>query len=194
MATKPRYAVLADHSFFHVMWQCHNQNWLLKDDWAKQFYYDLLLRYKNRYGLVFYSYHFMENHVHLTGRVGRLERFSNFFRLVNNLFSRNLNRRLLRSGQAIMDRFLSPPIRDDRQMLAVLAYIDLNGVRAGRDTHPRESRWSSYRFYAHGRGDSLLEHVPNYLALADSEKQRQKVYRQIVEAQMHLYPTPDCSV
>lgn len=139
MARKPRKLILADNSFFHTMWRCHNKNWLLEWDWSKELYYDLLLKYKGRYDITFHSYHFMDNHIHLTGRVSSLGNFSNFFRIINGLFSRKLNERLKRCGQAIMERFLSPGIKDDRHMLAVMAYIDLNGVRAGK--HEKKN-WS----------------------------------------------------
>ena len=186
MAYKPRYITVADHSLFHVTWQCHNKNWLLKWDWSKQLYYNLLVQYKEKYGLLFYAYHFMENHVHLAGKIGCLKDFSYFFRVVNNLFSRTLNKRLKRRGQAVMDRFLSSQIKDDRHMLAVLAYIDLNGVRSGRDRNPNETRWSSYHFYAYGKNDPLVVPVATYLGLGNTDIFRQQVYRQLVEMQRVL--------
>ncbi len=61
MAYLPRNQIIWDGAIFHVTWQCHNHSWLLEKDWAKQLYYDLLLKYKDRYQVVFYSYHFMNN-------------------------------------------------------------------------------------------------------------------------------------
>lgn len=51
MPSLPRNAILENDSCFHVTWQCHNQDWLLKESWAKQLYYQLLLHYKDRYGI-----------------------------------------------------------------------------------------------------------------------------------------------
>lgn len=195
MAYKPRVEILGDGSLFHIMWQCHNKNWLLKEDWSKKLYYELLLKYRDKYNLVFYGYHFMENHIHLAGKLLNLELFSNYFRLVNNLLARNLNHRMGCRGQVIMDRFLSPSIEDDRHMLAVLSYMDSNGVRAGRDNGPEDSCWSSYHHYAAGRNDSLIETSPAYFILGTTPEKRQVEYKQLVLVQMRgSRPFKNCSV
>jgi len=71
-------------------------------------------------------------------------------------------------------------------MLAVMAYIDLNGVRAGKYKRPEEGKWSSYKYYAFGKPDPLLEPVPSYLGLGNTMKLRQQAYRNIVEGQLMI--------
>lgn len=180
----PRYLIVHDDACFHVTWQCHNKDWLLKWDWAKQIYYDLLLKYKDRFGLQFYSYNFMENHPHLTGHLNKKEDFSAFFRLVNGLFAKAVNKRLNRRGQVVMDRFKSPLIESGGHMINSMAYSDLNDHRAGKVSHPRKNRWSSYHYYAHGKPDPLLVPAPSYLALGCTPEERQREYRTIVESLM----------
>ena len=181
MAYLPRYAIVCDGSCFHVTWQCHNKEWLLKDDWAKQFYYDLLLKYKDKHGIQFHSYQLMENHPHLTGTLSTLEEFSAFFRVVNNLFARKYNQRKQRRGQVVMDRFKSPRIQDDVYMLRAMAYGDLNGVRCGRDKLPEEAKWSSYAYYAYGKEDPLITPAVSYLALGETAEKRRRAYRGMVQ-------------
>src|SRR3989344_303671 len=150
MAYLPRNQIIWDGAIFHVTWQCHNHSWLLEKDWAKQLYYDLLLKYKDRYQVVFYSYHFMDNHIHLSGKIeGTKEEFSGLFRIVNALFAKGVNKRFKRRGQVVK--------------------------------HPKEYKWSSYRFYAHGTQDCLIAPAPSYLALGNSAKERQEAYRKRVE-------------
>lgn len=180
MAYRPRYSIVYDGCSFHVTWQCHNRKWHLRKEWAKQLYYGLLLQYKNKYGVQFHSYHLMENHPHLTGTMASKEAFSDFFRVVNNLFARKANKRLNRRGQMVMDRFKSPRIQDDAHMLRTMIYGDLNGVRCGRDEGPEDAKWSSYAYYAHGREDPLITPAPSYLALGKTPKERQRAYRAMV--------------
>lgn len=182
MAYLPRYTVVHDGCSFHLTWRCHNKDWLLRWDWAKELYYNLLLKYKDRYHVQIHSYQFMENHLHLTGTMQSKESFSNFFRVVNNLFARNINKRLNRCGQVVMDRFKSPRIQNDEYMLRSMTYGDLNGVRAGRDKLPEESRWSSYAYYAYGKENPLITPAPSYLALGNTPQERQKAYRDMVAA------------
>ena len=182
MAYLPRNQIIWDGAIFHVTWQCHNHSWLLEKDWAKQLYYDLLLKYKDRYQVVFYSYHFMDNHIHLSGKIeGTKEEFSGLFRIVNALFAKGVNKRFKRRGQVVMDRFKSPVIQTDESLLQVMHYHDLNSYRARKVKHPKEYKWSSYRFYAHGIQDSLIAPAPSYLALGNSAKERQEAYRKRVE-------------
>lgn len=180
----PRSAILYDGCLFHVAWRCHNKSWLFRDERIKRLYYDLLLKYIAAHRLMFHAYHFMENHVHLIGRAESTESFSGFFRLAHNLFARQVNQRMRRRGQVVMERLRSPTIEGDSHLLTVMAYVDLNGVRAGRDRRPEDSVWSSYRYYAFGRPDSLVIPAPSYLALSDDPLRRRSEYRNIVSGVM----------
>lgn len=184
MAYLPRYEVISDDAYFHVTWQCHNKDWLLEHNWAKQAYYDLLLKYKDKYGVEIYSYKFMNNHPHLVGHLHQKEDFSAFFRVVNSQFARIVNKRMNRRGQVVMDRFKSPLIESDEQMLTVMAYVDLNLHRVGKIKNLEEDDWSSYQYYANGADDPLITPSPSYLALGKTALTRQNEYRAIVNALM----------
>lgn len=181
MPSQPRYLILDDHSVFHITWQCHNQDWLLKSQWAKSLYYNLLLRYKKRYQVQIYSYCFMSNHPHLSGYCQSKTLLSDFFRLVNSSFARAYNQKYKRRGQVVMDRFKSPRIETDADLLKVMHYIDLNPKRAKMVDHPKDYHWSSYGYYAHGKKDPLIDPAPIYLELGEMPKQRQRAYRKMVE-------------
>jgi putative transposase len=151
-------------------------------DWAKKIYYDLLLKYKDKYGVQIYSYCLMDNHPHLSGHLEKKEDFSAFFRIVNSLFARLVNKKLKRCGQLVMDRFKSPRIEDDGHLLNVITYIDLNPYRAGKVKHPKDNEWSSFAYYAYGKKDALITSAPSYLALGKTETARQKTYLEMVNA------------
>ena len=182
MAYLTRSDFIFDDDSFHVTWQCHNQKWLLRWEWSKKLYYDLLLKYKDKYGVEIYSYNFMDNHLHLSGKLTIREEFSNFFKVVNAQFAKRVNKRLKRKGQVVMDRFKSPRIKDDDHLLSVMGYIDLNQVRVGKVASPEANRWSSYRYYAYGMPDPLITPAPTYLGLGRNDKMRQEVYREMVQA------------
>lgn len=181
MANQPRYFIIDDGSTFHVTWQCHNKDWLLKTEWAKKIYHSLLLKYKDRYKVQIYSYCFMSNHPHLTGFCENKKLFSDFFRIVNSLFARMYNKRTQRRGQVVMDRFKSPRIETDADLLKVMTYIDLNPKRARMVRHPIEYQWSSFHYYAHGKNDPLITPAPSYLGLGKTDAERQKVYLGLLE-------------
>jgi putative transposase len=176
MPTLPRYSILENHCTFHITWQCHNKSWLLRSDAAKKLYYDLLVKYKDRYRVKFYSYCLMSNHPHLTGTCEDISLLSDLFRLVNSLFARIINKRCKRRGQVVMDRFKSPVIHTDFDHLQVMFYIDLNPKRAKMVEHPKDYRWSSFHYYSYGKEDPLITPAPSYLNLGDSPRLRRKNY------------------
>ena len=181
MAYLARRDLLFDGAFFHITWQCHNFDWFLEEDWVKQLYYDLLLKYKDRYGVRFFSYSFMDNHPHLTGHTTTVEGISSLMRTVNSQLAKRINKARRRRGQVIMDRFASPVIQTDAELLRVMSYGDLNAPRVKKVAHPKEYRWCSYRFYALGEPDPLITPSPSFLALAEDSEGRQRMYREMVE-------------
>lgn len=176
----PRYAIITDNSYFHVTWQCHNRDWLLQHDWAKQIYYDLLLKYKDKYKITIYAYCFMSNHPHLLGHCEDKTLFSDFFRIVNSQFAKTYNLKMNRRGQVVMDRFKSPRIDSEKYLLEVLKYIELNPVRARIAAHPKNYRWSSFLYYAFGKSDPLITPAPCYIWLGKNDQERRKEYLKII--------------
>ena len=181
MPSLPRRAILEEESTFHVTWQCHNKSWLLKESWTKELYYQLLLKYKDRYSVQIYSYCLMDNHIHLSGHMEELETFSDFFRVVNACFAKAYNKQVQRRGQVVMDRFKSPSIQTDRDLLKVMLYIDLNPKRAYKVKHPRHNEYSSFGYYAYGSDDPLITPAPSYLDLSTTPKHRQAAYLAMIQ-------------
>lgn len=189
----PRYQIIDDDSYFHVTWQCHNKDWLLKWDWAKKAYYDLLLKYKGKYGVVIHAYNFMDNHPHLIGKLRTKEEFSAFFRIVNCQFAKRVNKELKRRGQVVMDRFKSPKIDTEEYLLKATVYVDLNQYRAGKVKDPRDNTWSSYGYYAYGKEDALITPSPSYLMLGHDSKSRQAAYIGMVSSLLENAPNLNIS-
>ena len=181
MAYYARKNILEDGCYFHVTWQCHNKSWLIKTEDSKQIYYNLLLKHKEKYGIQIYSYCFMSNHIHLVGKCEEVTKLSNYMKVVNSRFARLINEKLKRRGQVIMDRFKSPLIYTERDMLRVMRYLDLNPYRAKIVRHPSKYKWSSYGYYAYGKEDKLISESPGYMELGNNLEERQKVYIDIID-------------
>lgn len=180
MARIPRYLIVDDNSTLHITWQCHNKEWFLEANSMKQLYYDLLLKYKPKYHVKVHSYSFMSSHPHLTLTCESKELLSGFFRVVNSSFAKMYNKINDRKGQVIIDRFKSPRINTDEDHIRVIFYGDFNQVRAKMVKHPKDWRWSSYRHYAYGEEDPLIDDAPFYTQLGRTADERHLRYRQLV--------------
>src|SRR6202000_612206 len=109
--------------------------------------------------------------------------FSRFWQVVNHLFARWYNRQQeSRRGQVVTQRMKSPMIQPHaggRHVLTVMRYGDLNPVRAGMVGSPKDYMWSSYRHYAFGEPNALIDDEPEYLALGRTSVERQRAYCQL---------------
>lgn len=122
----------------------------------------------------------MDNHIHLSGSLKDLRQFSAFFRIVNSMFAKMVNKRTRRCGQVVRDRFKSPCLQSEKDLLQEMIYHDLNEIRAGKTDHPKNNEMSSYAHYAYGHIDPLLTDPEIYLRMGRTPEKRQQNYRAMV--------------
>ena len=187
MARIPRRFLVDIGSTNHCTWRSHNFSPVLEDDAAKRFFLDLVQKYAPRHGILVRSYCLMGTHPHLVVVATRgQEEFSRFWKVVNQLFARWYNQQQKhRRGQVVTQRMKSPLIQPDangRHVLTVMRYGDLNPVRAGIVPSPKDYAWSSYRHYAFGEENPLIDDEPEYLALGQTAGQRRIAYQQLFAA------------
>jgi putative transposase len=146
---------------------------------ARVRYLELLARYKAQHGVRIHSYCLMGTHPHVVCTSTRGQpAFSAFWKAVNQAFARWYNGVCRRRGQVVMERLRSPRIQaKGNHLLTVMRYGDLNPVRAGLVRSPKDWLWSSYRHYAFGEQNPLIDDAPDYLALGGTAPARRKAYR-----------------
>lgn len=184
MARIPRELLVEEGSTNHCTWQAHDHALLLETPGAREKLLELLRKYKRRHGILIHAYCLMGTHPHVvcTSTKGQAE-FSKFWQVVNHQFAWWLNRRRDRRGQVVMQRMCSPRIQaTGNHLLTVMRYADLNPVRAGLVQSPKEWQWSSYRHYAFGEPNDLIDPAPDYEALGRDAIQRRKAYRSLFAA------------
>lgn len=181
MSRIPRRYLVDDTSFNHCFWRSHNLSYVLDDDLARRKLLELIAKYKARFGIRVHSYCLMSSHPHLVLSSPRGQpAFSCFWKLVNYCFARWHNHRHRRRGQVIMQRTSSLLIKPTgAHLLATMRYGDLNPVRASMVRSPKDWPWSSYRFYAYGEANPLIDVAPDYEGLGRTGPQRRRAYRQL---------------
>jgi putative transposase len=85
-----------------------------------------------------------------------------------------------RTGTLWEGRFRANPIQTERYLLACMAYIDLNPVRAGMVARAADYPWSSHGHYAGLRVDKLVKPHTLYWALGNTPFAREAAYAEMV--------------
>jgi putative transposase len=166
------------------MWRAHDHERVFDEGGARDKFLELLAKYKERHGIRIHSYCLMGTHPHVvcTAANGQ-EEFSKFWKVVNHGFAWWFNRRHKRRGQVVMERLRSPRIQSSgNHQLTVMRYGDLNPVRAGLVRSPKDWQWSTYRHYAFGEPNPLVDPAPEYLALGRTAVARRKAYQSLFAA------------
>jgi putative transposase len=179
MARQPRFTV---PGYPHHVMQCgNNRQAVFADDEDRRTWLELLHTQAQAHQVAVHGYVLMNNHVHLLLTPQTQDGIPLMMQAIGRLYVRRFNRRHARTGTLWEGRYRSTVIESDRYLLACMAYIDLNPVRAGMVTTPADYPWSSHPHYAGLRSDPVLTAHPLYWALGNTPFAREQAYAQLVQ-------------
>ena len=178
MPRAPR--ILPETGVFHVFTRGNNKQDVFHDDEDFRTYIGLLKEYKSR--SPFYLYHFvlMTNHPHLVIETKEGSNLSKIMQGINLSYVYHYRRKYGHVGHFWQGRFKSLLIQKDSYLLECGKYIELNPVRAKLAEKPEDYKWSSYRVYAYGEDNPLVDVNPLYETLGKTREERQMSYREFV--------------
>jgi putative transposase len=127
-----------------------------------------------------HAYVLMSNHFHLLATPQTDKGLPQMMQAVGRSYVRYFNDLRGRTGTLWEGRYRSTLIQTDRYLLACMAYIDLNPVRAGMTAEPRDYPWSSYGAYVGLRTDKLITPHALYWDLANTPFGREAAYADLV--------------
>jgi putative transposase len=129
-----------------------------------------------------HAYVLMSNHFHLLATPQTETGLPQMMQAVGRSYVRYFNDLQGRTGTLWEGRYRSTLIQTDRYLLACMAYIDLNPVRAGLVTEAADYPWSSHGLYVGVRQDKLISPHPLYWDLANTPFGREAAYADLVRA------------
>jgi len=124
----------------------------------------------------------MDNHFHLLVTPSTGQGLAQMMQAVGRRYVRYFNDRQKRTGTLWEGRFKSSLIQSERYLLACMAYIDLNPVRAGMVAQPSDFRWSSYAHHTGQRVEPWLMPHPLFWALGNTPFSRERAYANWVQS------------
>ena len=113
-----------------------------------------------------WAYCLMPNHVHYVVIPAVPGGLAGLMQHSHRRYAWRVNRRMQWHGHLWQSRFYSCPM-DEEHLLATVRYIELNPVRAGLCSDPREWRWSSVHAHFQGVDDGLVDVEPMLERVSD---------------------------
>jgi putative transposase len=183
-----RHLQLPANSAFHYMWRCINGERFMDSGDMKERFMDSFFKFfkRARGKVLVFSFCVMSNHFHMAAELLSKSRYLSLWaRAGNSSFAQKVNRLLKRRGPVGQDRPKTVVAEDAEAIKRIMFYHDWNPVEAGIVSHPREYRYSSYNYYAHGQESPWTKHLTEpqwYRNLAATPEERQDTYRELSEA------------
>ncbi len=161
----------------HVIQRGNNRQACFVSDEDHSAYAGWLKEYSKMYKVDIHAWVMMTNHVHLLCTPRQEGALSRMMQSLGRRYVRYFNFEYRRSGTLWEGRYRSCLIQEERYLLEVYRYIELNPVRAEMVTDSGEYRWSSYQINGLGKVSSLCTPHLEYLSLGQEPLERRKNYR-----------------
>jgi putative transposase len=139
----------------HITQRGNHRQTVFYNDEDRRLYLELAGKHNFLYHLDMIGYSLMTNHVHNVSVPEFEDSLAKGIGRTNNEYSRWLNLRFNRTGHLWQARFYSCPV-EFISLPDVLAYAELNPVRAGLVKRPEDWEWSSARAHLTGVDESGL--------------------------------------
>lgn len=133
-----------------------------------------------KFGVALHAYVLMGNHFHLLATPTTVEGLPQMMQAVGRRYVRYFNDLQGRSGTLWEGRYRSTLIDTERYLLACMAYIDLNPVRAGLVREAVAYPWSSHAHYAGFRVDKIITPHALFWTLGNTPFSREAAYAELV--------------
>jgi putative transposase len=166
----------------HVIQRGNNRHSIFDGEADYRRMLDLLRDNAARFGVTVHSYVLMGNHFHLLVTPQTADALPQMMQSVGRSYVRYFNDLHGRTGTLWEGRYKSTLIQTQRYLLACMAYIDLNPVRAGLSNDVADYEWSSYKHYIGRKIDKLVTPHPLYWELGNTPFAREAAYADLVHA------------
>lgn len=166
----------------HVIQRGNNRQAIFTTPADYQLLLNLLDENARKFGVAVHAYVLMDNHFHLLVTPQAQDSLPKMMQAIGRRYVRHFNAEHGRSGTLWEGRYKSTLIQAERYLLACMAYIDLNPVRAGLVAHARDYPWSSHGHYIGQTTQRLITPHSLYWELGNTPFAREAAYAELVNA------------
>lgn len=166
----------------HIIQRGNNRQAIVLDDADRETLLALIVEQARAHGVALHAWVLMDNHFHLLATPTTADGVPRMMQAIGRTYVRRFNNRHHRTGTLWEGRYKSTLVQTERYLLACMVYIELNPVRAGMVSDPRDHAWSSHRHHVGLRSDRHLMPHPAYWELGNTPFAREAAYAELVRA------------
>lgn len=161
-------------SFFHIMSQGINKNYIFDQEEDKKMYIYLMYKLKKKYNIKIIAYCIMSNHVHILLNIETIDDLSSYMHKINTSYAQYYNKKHDRVGFVFRNRFKSESIINEEHLYNCIKYIFDNPVRAKICKYPREYKFSNYEQFKNNQyiGENNIEY--DFIDVYENSEERSK--------------------
>lgn len=167
---------LQDKGFYHIISRGNNHDSVLGADGGYEKFMNILITAKAKFDWRIHHYCLMPTHVHLLGCIENGRDLPRIMQHVLQGYSTWFRKKTEYVGHLWQGRYRSPLIENDSYLLQCGRYIERNPVQAGLVSKPEDYAWSSYRYYALGEPNPIIDEAPLYQDFGVNKDARQRAY------------------
>lgn len=130
-------------SFFHIMSQGINKEYIFNSEDDKEKYMRIMKDTKEKIPIIILAYCVMNNHIHILFNEKNVEQLTKYMHKVNLLYAKYYNRKYDRVGYVFRDRFKVQPIYTEKYLCTCVKYIHDNPVKVNICQKAQEYKYSS---------------------------------------------------
>ena len=169
---------------WHIIQRGNNRSPCFYADEDYHRYLDVLGEQADKYQCTLHAYVLMTNHVHLLLTPREEDSAALLMKHLGQRYVQYINRTYQRTGTLWEGRFKSCLTQEETYVLTCYRYIELNPVRAGVVSHPKDYRWSSYLCNGSGQMNHLVRPHEQYIKLGQTQAERLQAYRDLFKAHL----------
>jgi putative transposase len=166
----------------HVILRGNDRQDIFRNTTDYQRMLDLFEQHSREQGVDMHAYVLMTNHLHLLLTPQKDQGLPKMMQAVGRSYVQTFNKVHGRTGTLWEGRYRSTLIQTERYLLACMAYMDLNPVRAHMVAQPEDYFWSSFGHYVGRQKDRLITPHALYWGLGNTPFAREAAYAEMVRA------------
>jgi putative transposase len=163
----------------HVMVRGNNREKLFFNEADRRRYLDWLREASKQFGSSVHAFALMPNHVHLLITPQNTDSLAKTMQSLGRRYAQYFNQQHHRSGTIWEGRYRSSLIDPD-YLLRCQRYIELNPVRAGFESSPQDSTWTSFTSHIGGNAEPWLVDHQHFWSLGNTPFERQMTWAAFV--------------